>query len=362
MDRTIAIALSGGIDSLMTAALLKEQGQRLIGIHFLTGFEHGYPSPQGTEATDGDIEEYRNQTLSQLALMVGQLGISIHIIDLRTEFKKQVVDYFVNTYQSGKTPNPCLKCNPSIKFNVLFEKAKTYGATHIATGHYARLKSDGKGRVRLFCGVDPMKDQSYFLSRLRQEQLQCALFPLGIYTKDQTRLMAKQRGLKPSAAQESQDICFIKNGTYGDFLNQQPEFTAKPGPITDLDGHELGKHQGLHLFTVGQRRGINCPAAEPYYVVRIDPDQNRLVVGRKKDLSISAFNAHNINWIISPPRDPLHIMVRVRYRHQPVPATLIPEHAATAQVIFDTPQPAVTPGQGAVFYLGDEVLGGGWIR
>ena len=362
MNRTIAIALSGGIDSLMTAALLKEQGHRLIGIHFLTGFETIHHNSQVSQATDGDFEDRLVQARAHLGPMIDQLGIPYHIIDLRTEFKEQVVDYFVNTYQGGQTPNPCLKCNPSIKFGILFEKIKAHGATHIATGHYARLKTGEKGHVRLYCGVDPVKDQSYFLSRLRQAQLQCALFPLGGYTKNQTRQMAEERGLKPSATQESQDICFIKNGTYGEFLNQQPEFAAKPGPITDLDGRELGRHHGLHLFTVGQRRGINCPAAEPYYVVRMDSDLNRLVVGRKKDLSISAFHTHDINWIVSSPRNPVQVMVRVRYRHQPVPATLNPLDAKTAQVIFDTPQPAVTPGQGAVFYQGDEVLGGGWIR
>jgi tRNA-specific 2-thiouridylase len=362
MPSTIAIALSGGIDSLMTAVLLKEQGLRLFGIHFLTGFETGYQKTSTTTSVNGDFDHHRNQALRKLTPMVDQLQIPFHIIDLRAEFKTQVVDYFVNTYQEGKTPNPCLKCNPSIKFDILFEKAKKYGATHIATGHYAQLRAGANGRVRLLSGVDPIKDQSYFLSRLRQEQLHCALFPLGAFTKDQTRQMAKERGLTPTASQESQDICFIKNGTYGEFLKQQPGFSAKPGPITDVKGHELGRHPGLHLYTIGQRRGINCPAAEPYYVIRIDPDQNRLIVGLKKDLPISCFEAYDINWIVAAPRDPIHIMVRVRYRHQAVPATLNPVAPDTAQIVFDTPQPGVTPGQGAVFYHGDEVLGGGWIR
>ncbi|MGD9213166.1 MAG: tRNA 2-thiouridine(34) synthase MnmA [Desulfobacteraceae bacterium] len=362
MPRTIAIALSGGIDSLMTAVLLKEQGLRLFGVHFLTGFEPGNRDPSCGAAVNGDFDDLRSQTLRQLTPMVDQLDIPLHIIDLRAEFKSQVVDYFVNTYQEGKTPNPCLKCNPSIKFDTLFEKAKTYGATHIATGHYAQLKSDASGRVRLLSGIDPIKDQSYFLSRLRQEQLHRALFPLGAFTKDQTRQMAKQRCLTPAACQESQDICFIKNGTYGEFLKHQPGFSAKPGPITNAKGHELGRHPGLHLYTIGQRRGINCPAAEPYYVIGIDPDHNRLIVGLKKDLRITSFEAYDINWIVATPRNPTQITVRVRYRHQAVPATLNPVGADRAQIVFDTPHPGVTPGQGAVFYHDNEVLGGGWIR
>jgi tRNA-specific 2-thiouridylase len=362
MDRTIAIALSGGIDSLMTAALLKEQGHRLIGIHFLTGFEIGYPPSPGAETNDDGFEHHRSRALAQLSPMVDQLDIPIHIVDLRTEFKRQVVDYFVKTYQIGQTPNPCLICNPSIKFDILFQKAKALGASRIATGHYARLKTDTKGRIGLFCGVDRAKDQSYFLSRLHRKQLCRALFPLGGYTKDQTRQLAAKRELTPRATQESQDICFIKNGTYGDFLLQQPEFTPKPGPITDLGGRELGRHPGLHLYTIGQRRGINCPAAEPFYVVRIDAAQNRLVVGRKKDLPVSSFDVYDINWIADVPQIPVHLMVRVRYRHKPVPATVYPMDTLSARITFDVPQPAVTPGQGAVFYRGDEVLGGGWIK
>jgi tRNA-specific 2-thiouridylase len=362
MDRTIAIALSGGIDSLMTAALLKEQGHRLIGVHFLTGFEPAYPPIPYTQTNAGGFKHHGSQALAQLAPKADQLNIPIHIVDLRAEFKKEVVDYFVQTYQTGQTPNPCLKCNPSIKFDALFQRAKALGATHIATGHYARLKTDTKGRPRLFCAADRVKDQSYFLSRLRRNQLHRALFPLGAYTKDQTRRMAEERGIAPITPQESQDICFIRNKTYGEFLAQQPEFTPEPGPITDLDGCEVGRHPGLHLYTIGQRRGINCPSTEPFYVVRIDTAQNRLVVGRKKDLTVSSFDAYDINWITAAPQHPIHLKVRVRYRHQPVHATVYPTGAVSAQITFDMPQPGVTPGQGVAFYLGDEVLGGGWIR
>lgn len=362
MPETIAIALSGGIDSLMTAALLKDQGYHLIGVHFLTGFETAYQKEAVLRTTAGDFETMADQARRHLAPMVAQLDIPLHILDLRAEFKQHVVDYFVQSYQGGKTPNPCQKCNPSIKFGLLFEAAERLGATRLATGHYARLKPAKDGRMRLFRGVDNTKDQSYFLARLSQAQLNIAFFPLGEYTKDQTRQMAHRKGIRPAASQESQDICFIKNGTYGEFLEQQPGFNAKPGPIVDLEGNRLGTHNGLYLFTIGQRRGINCPSSEPYYVARIDVSQNTLVVGRKTDLSAEAFKVQAINWIIHRPDSSIPVTVRVRYRHQAVPATLVPIGGDQAEVIFDEPQSAVTPGQGAVFYDKDEVLGGGWIQ
>ncbi len=362
MPKTIAIALSGGIDSLMTAALLKDQGHQLIGIHFLTGYETIAPAGVAGTSAPSDIESVTEQARRNLEPMVDQLGLPLHIVDLRKAFQQQVVDYFVGAYQVGMTPNPCLKCNPSIKFGLLYEAAERLGATHMATGHYARLETAPDDRVRLLRGVDPVKDQSYFLARLHQSQLRRAVFPLGGYTKDQTRQMAHKKNLHPAASQESQDICFIKNGAYGTFLEAQCGFSAKPGPIVDLHGNRLGTHNGLYLFTIGQRRGINCPSTEPYYVVRIDVPENQLVVGRKADLSAEAFKVDGINWITPRPGASIRAQVRVRYRHQAVPATVTPVGTDSADVVFDQPQSAVTPGQGAVFYNEDEVLGGGWIR
>ena len=362
MPKPIAIALSGGIDSLMTAALLKDQGHQLIGIHFLTGFETAYQKASARQTAAGDFGPMADQARRYLAPMVDQLEVPLHIIDLRTEFKRRVVDYFVQSYQVGQTPNPCLKCNPTVKFGLLYDAAERLGATHMATGHYARLESASDGRMRLFRGVDSEKDQSYFLARLNQSQLRNAVFPLGGYTKEQTRQMAAEKGLQPAAPQESQDICFIKNGTYGAFLEQQTGFEAEPGPIVDADGNRLGTHNGLYLFTIGQRRGINCPSSEPYYVVRLDVAKNQLVVGRKSELSTETFKVDGINWINPKPEFPIHIQVRVRYRHQAAPAILTPFGNHGAEIVFDHPQSAVTPGQGAVFYDEDEVLGGGWIQ
>jgi len=345
MKQITAIALSGGIDSLAAAYLLKQQGHPVTGIHFITGFE------------TGAIPSLNNR----FADIADQLDISVKIIDISADFKLKVVDYFTQTYLSGKTPNPCLVCNPSIKFGTLFSFARKLGASRLATGHYARISADSKGRFHLFRGVDRKKDQSYFLAFMSQKQLARACFPLGKMTKSAVKKLAQERGLRPQIKNESQDICFIKDNKYGNFLVQQQDFKAKPGDIVDTKGNILGRHNGLHLFTIGQRRGINCPAAEPYYVVRLDINDNRLVVGLKKDLLSSSCRVSNINWITDKPSAPLDVDIRLRYRHEAARSRLIPQSSKSAMCIFETPQSAVTPGQGAVFYKEDEVIGGGWI-
>jgi tRNA-specific 2-thiouridylase len=361
MQQRVAIALSGGIDSLVAAALLKEQGCQVIGLHFVTGYESGFQHPPANSNSNRGPSGIEGRTHRLLAPMVAPLDIPIHIIDLRKEFQSLVVDYFVATYQQGRTPNPCLVCNPTIKFDILLRKARALGAEYIATGHYARLERDSENRMHLLRGVDSLKEQSYFLARLTQEQLHSAVLPLGGLTKEQTRQAARLKGLHPVSVQESQDICFIGNGDYVDFLRRQPGFAAAPGIIEDLEGRPIGRHNGLHQFTVGQRRGINCPAAAPYYVVALDTARNVLIVGGKQDLLTRSFRVEQINWITDPPRASMEVQVRVRYRHTAVPGLLAPEDAFKARITFHEPQSAVTPGQGAVFYRDNEVLGGGWI-
>ena len=365
MTAITAVALSGGVDSLVAAALLKERGHRAVGLHFLTGFEttdiHDPASPASPtpkDAPEHDVAAARRK----LAPLAEQLDIPLHIIDLRDEFKRMVVDYFIHTYRQGRTPNPCLVCNPSIKFEVLFARAQALGAERIATGHYARTGGGTDGHRHLWRGADRSKDQSYFLARLTQEQLGRAVFPLAEQTKQETIQMAAAKGLKPITAGESQDICFIRNAHYAEFLARQPGFEARPGPIEDVHGRVVGQHPGVHRFTIGQRRGINCPADRPYYVVHIDHPRNCLVVGYQEHLATDRCHVTEINWIIPPPEGPMALDVRIRYRHSAVPATLTPIRADGAEVRFARPEPAVTPGQGAVFYLGDEVLGGGWIQ
>ncbi len=360
MQNVTAIALSGGIDSLVSAALLIDQGETVIGLHFLTGFET--IDDESNLPSDTSLSAIRTNAWQNLSPLAEQLGIPLYIIDLCPEFKSLVVDYFINTYRSGQTPNPCLICNPLIKFNILLKRAQQYGATRIATGHYARIKRSENGRLRLLRGVDERKDQSYFLARLSQKQLSSAVLPLGDLTKDQARAIAHDKGLQPVSHQESQDVCFIKDRSYGDFLAQQPGFKAQHGPIEDIHGNIIGYHSGLHWFTIGQRRGINCPAPEPYYVVKIDKNRNSLIVGSKKDLFRTRCEVKDINWLSSEPARPIQVNVRIRYRHQAVPAIVTPTGTDTAQIDFRNPEPAITPGQGAAFYQDDEVLGGGWIE
>jgi tRNA-specific 2-thiouridylase len=357
MKPLTAIAISGGVDSMMAAYRLRQEGNAVIGIHFLTGYETAFSSPSAESLSQG-----RNDSVAgRISELAGRLDIPFRILDLSTQFKQEVIRYFTDSYEKGLTPNPCMVCNPRIKFGALFDFARKLGAVRLATGHYARIRTDGSGRFHLFRGADRAKDQSYFLAFLRQDQLVRAVFPLGELTKASVKEMAAANGLKPVTTGESQDICFIKGLSYGEFLARQPNFTPQPGPIEDVHGNVIGRHNGLHLFTIGQRRGINCPAAEPYYVVRIDKPQNRLSIGFKKDLGASQCRVTDINWINGKPPAPLKVNTRVRYRHQAAPSTVAPLDDRTAIVTFDEPEAAITPGQGAVFYQDDEVLGGGWI-
>jgi tRNA-specific 2-thiouridylase len=331
-------------------------------MHFVNGYEAEFDDTGGQSNHQTDITNVLERARTRLIRMTDQLRIPIHIVDLRSEFQRRVVDYFTHTYQSGKTPNPCLTCNPSIKFGVLLEKARSLGATHLATGHYARIRAAANGRMQLFRGKDPQKEQSYFLARLTQDQLASAVMPLGDHTKEQTLKIAREKGLQPAASQESQDICFIRSGDYSQFLKRQPGFSSHPGPIEDTEGNLIGQHNGLHRYTIGQRRGINCPASEPYYVVRLDTERNCLIVGFQHHLRTQSCRVSHINWIAQQPCKPRDITVRIRYRHQAVEARLNPLDDTCAEVLFKAPQSAVSPGQGAVFYQGDEVLGGGWIQ
>ena len=334
----------------MSAYLIKEQGQHVVGIHFITGFEIPSFSAQHPGTNKNNILEIGEQ-----------LEIPVEIVDIRSEFKKKIVDYFSRTYQSGRTPNPCMQCNPVIKFGTILDHALKLGARKLATGHYARIKEDQNGKYHLLKGLDPKKDQSYFLARLTQQQLAKACFPLGKLKKADVKKMAARKGLHPVTRAESQDVCFIKHDAYGDFLTRQIGLEIKPGLIENMQGKVIGKHKGLHLFTIGQRRGINCPAAEPYYVVRLDTERNRLIVGSKNNLLRTECKITDVNWIDVEPGSPVDVYTRVRYHSKEVPSAVFPQDEHTAIVRFKRPQSAVTPGQGAVFYQGDEILGGGWI-
>ncbi len=351
----VAVALSGGVDSLVAAHLLREKGHHLLGLHFVTGFETAGEA-QG-ERAPGDIVAAARRRMARVG---GQLGIDVEIVDLSRAFRRKVVDYFVETYAAGRTPSPCLVCNPRIKFGRLLSHARQRGADRLATGHYARVIKGADGRMHLYRGRDAGKDQSYFLARLSGFRLERALFPLGEMTKNAVKELARRRGLSPVASQESQDVCFIRGEGYAAFLARLG-LAGEKGPIVTVDGRVIGEHRGLQRFTIGQRRGIDCPAPEPYYVVRIDVRRNRLVVGGRQDLYVPGCRVTDINWIAGPPGRAFDCTVKIRYRHRAVSCRVTPQGPDAAMVLFRSPQAAVTPGQAAVFYADEEVLGSGWI-
>lgn len=342
---TIAVALSGGIDSAFSAYLLKKEGYRVIGLHADFGLT---PTP----------------ALLQVKKVAHFLSLPLEVLPLQEAFQQKVIDYFVSEYQSGRTPNPCVVCNRQIKFDLLFQKALQSGAEGLASGHYARIVpcpwGDGRTIAR---GLDLQKDQSYFLHRLEAEKLDRILFPLGTWTKEQVRSAAREIGLPVPPQGESQDICFLPKGGYREFLFQKigPEAFRK-GDMVDLEGRLLGTHQGLPAYTIGQRRGLGLPSSAPYYVIGIDPEKNQLRLGRKKDLEKPDCRVNGFHWICRPDDlEGLALSVQIRYRHNPVRARIIGRNKAMISIQFLEAQKAVTPGQAAVLYVGDQVLGGGWI-
>jgi tRNA-specific 2-thiouridylase len=354
MKKTVAVALSGGLDSAVVAALLKKKNYRVIGLHFRTGYEVA-PSEAASSRPLSRVNSWAH-TVSR------QIGIPLEVMDCSEAFEREVVRYFTDSYRSGQTPNPCMVCNHRIKFGIVLERAKALRASTLATGHYARILQEANGRVSLLKGVDRGKDQSYFLALLTQQQLSLAMFPLGSYTKNQVQEMAKTWGLTSCLARESQELCFVRHQSYEEFLSKLAGFPHEPGPIVNTRGETIGHHRGLHAYTVGQRKGIGIPGPAPYYVIRLEKEQNRLVIGSKSELAATECLVTRINWIeTEPPRKPISVQTRIRYRHREAESILTPLGRDRAMVHFSKAQFAITPGQAAVFYQGERVLGGGWI-
>jgi tRNA-specific 2-thiouridylase len=338
--------MSGGVDSSAAACLLNEAGHEVIGVTFRTWSNRSV-----------DAEEVATQAAGVAAF----LGIRHEILDLQTEFKTDIIDHFTAEYAGGRTPSPCVRCNRLVKFGHLWEQAQTLGAVHLATGHYVRTRTSGDGRRHLLRGSDPDKDQSYFLCMLSQMQLACALFPLGEWLKPAVCEYVRSRSI-PATLRESQELCFVEDGGHARLMERLHPGLCRPGDVVDTKGKTLGQHNGIHRYTVGQRRGLPIAVGHPVYVVSMDAATNRLVVGRREELMRRRFQVEGIRWIGGKaPVKPFGSHVRIRYNHAASPAQVVPGPLHKATVQFEDPQFAITPGQAAVFYNGDEVLGGGWI-
>lgn len=348
--------MSGGVDSSVAASLLKRQGYDVIGLTF-----RNWPQDCLSRAEDKCCGP---QAVTDARMVAHRLGIPHYVVDEIDTFQSAVIDYFVAEYQAGRTPNPCIVCNEKIKFGSLLAKAQALGADLIATGHYARIDRPAQGEgtgYRLRKGCDGHKDQSYFLFSLRQDQLARSLMPLGALSKAETRALARELGLKTADKVESQEICFVPDRDYGRFLRDAAKLPDQLGPIVTRDGRVLGTHPGVQYFTIGQREGLHLGGqTQPLYVVALDAARNRVIVGPAPDLLCSEFSVANCTWGVDAAA-PGECVVKIRYNHPGTPATVHQQADQTATVRLHEPQRAVTPGQAAVFYRDDLVLGGGWI-
>src|SRR6266849_4062278 len=361
----VAVAMSGGVDSCTVAALLQQQGRSVIGLTMQLWNQRRLPELQG----DGPAQ-HRCCSLDDVydAKAVAQhLHFPHYVVNFEEQFEARVVRPFVDHYLAGRTPIACTNCNTDVKFEPLLRMARQIGAERLATGHYARIRRNGAtGRWELLRARDDSKDQSYFLWGLSQEQLSRSEFPLGELTKEEVRALARRANLPVAEKPESMELCFVPNGNYAQFIevySQSAGITlgTGEGEIVTEDGKVVGRHNGVHQFTIGQRKGLGFAAGKPLYVLSIDPEKNRVVVGEDDVLRKTTCEVRGVNWIsIEEPEAPLRASVKIRHKHEPASATVEPLDANRARVTFDAPQRAITPGQAAVFYDRDRVLGGGW--
>jgi len=361
----IVVAMSGGVDSSVAAALLAEQGHDVIGLSMQLYDQSEGQTTFGSCCSIDDLHDARR--------VAAAIDIPHYILNFERRFDEQVVSNFVQEYAAGRTPLPCARCNSDLKFAALADRARGFGADAVATGHYARVERDeATGRTRLMRGIDASKDQSYFLFSLTQEQLAHAVFPVGDRPKDAVREYARTRRLPVAEKPDSQEICFIPDHDYRSFVGKN--VPSRQGVFVDEQGQVLGTHDGIHRFTVGQRKGLSVAAqrpgrrngsaasdAAPLYVLSLRPSDQQVVVGPRSSLERTTLTASGVNWIAGEPDRPLRARVQIRHRHQAAAAAVRALGDARVEVAFDAPQIAITPGQAAVFYDGNVVLGGGWI-
>jgi tRNA-uridine 2-sulfurtransferase len=353
----VVVAMSGGVDSSVAAALLHEQGHDVIGVSMQLYDQSNGQTSFGSCCSIDDLHDARR--------VAAALDIPHYIMNFERQFDSTVVSNFISEYASGRTPLPCARCNADLKFATLAERARAFDADAVATGHYARVERDERtGRFLLKRGIDTTKDQAYFLFSLTQDQLARACFPVGDRAKDAVRDYARMRKLPVADKPDSQEICFIPDDDYASFVTSRSPETARPGTIVDESGQQLGRHAGIHRFTVGQRKGLglsSSPTGKPLYVLALNPADSQVIVGPRPSLERRALAASSVNWIVGEPTAAVRATVQIRHRHQPAAATVRALGDGRAEVVFDQPQIAVTPGQAAVFYENDLVLGGGWI-
>lgn len=352
----IVVAMSGGVDSSVAAAMLADQGHEVIGVSMQLYDQREGEARFGSCCTLDDLHDARRAAAA--------IGIPHYIMNFERQFQEHVVRNFVDEYVHGRTPIPCSHCNSDLKFSTLLERARAFEAESLATGHYARVERDpATQRYVLKRGLDAAKDQSYFLFSLTQDQLARAAFPVGHLDKAAVRDYARARGLAVADKADSHEICFIPDGNYAAFVERKTGgAAAREGALVNASGDVVGRHGGIHRFTVGQRKGLGLSAPLPLYVVNIDARTNTVTVGSRQDLEKTTAVVGQVHWISGEtPAGPMRVAAQIRYKHQPAPATLTPLGDGLASLRFDTAQPAITPGQAAVFYDHDIVIGGGWI-